>query len=254
MTSFVSIQSIVSIRYFRPLEEKMFQDTSLPPILQYIVDRGLKPEGEGGPSKLLPMGELSRQLGVSRGKLREQLIAAEAWGAVEMRPGDGTYIQPLDFYTPIRTLLLYGVRLDRRNFGHYYELRIQLEAAFWDEATRKLKPEDKQELEQIVETAEGRLKGYPAEIPHREHRHLHLLTFARLENHFVLGLLKAYWDAYEAVGLHLYFDFGYYKDMWASHRAMVETIVTGRYDEGKKILIQHFSLLRERLQGRHDQK
>jgi DNA-binding FadR family transcriptional regulator len=232
----------------------MFQDTSLPPILRYIVDRELKSEGEGGPSKLPPMDELCSQLGMSRGKLREQLIAAEAWGVVEMRPGDGTYVQCLDLYPSIRSLLLYGTMLDRKNFGRYYDLRIKLEAAFWDDATRNLTSEDKKELTEVVETAERRLGGYPVEIPHREHRRLHLLTFGRLDNDFVLGLLKAYWDAYEAVGLHLYFEYRYYADMWASHRAMVEAIIDGRYDEGKSILIQHFSLLRERLRGAHGEE
>ena len=230
----------------------MFQDTLLPSILQYIVDQGLKAEGEGGPSRLPSMDELSKKLGVSRGKLREELIAAQSWGVVEMRPGDGTYVQPLDFYTPIRTLLLYSVTLDRKNFDRYYEVRTQLEAAFWEDAARKLSPEDKEKLQRIVERAERRLRGDPVEIPHREHRGLHLLTFARLDNEFVLGLLRAYWDAYEAVGLHLYFDYKYYEEMWSSHRAMVEAIVAGRYGEGREILIQHFTLLRDRLRGRHD--
>lgn len=227
----------------------MLQDIFLPPILQYIVDRRLKARGEGKPSKLPPMDELSKKLGVSKGKLREDLIAAQAWGVVEMRPGDGTYVQPLDFYTPIRTLLLYSVMLDRRNFDRYYALRTQLEAAFWMDATRRLSPVDKEELQRIVERAERRLEGEPVEIPHREHRNLHLLTFARLDNEFVLGLLKAYWDAYEAVGLHLYFDYSYYEQMWSSHRAMVEAILAGRHEEGREILIQHFTLLRDRLRG-----
>ena len=231
----------------------MLRDTSLPPLLQYIVDQGLRGEDEEErASKLLPMGELCQELGVSRGKVREELIAAQAWGVVEMRPGDGTYVQPLDFYTPIRTLLLYGVMLDRENFSRYYELRVQLEVAFWDDATRGLGPEDKEELERIVESAEGRLRGHPVEIPHREHRQFHLLIFSRLDNDFVLGLLRAYWDAYEAVGLHMYFDYRYYEDMWSSHRAMLNAIVTGQYDEGREALIQHFGLLGDRLQDRRD--
>jgi len=230
----------------------MFQDALLPPILQYIVDHDLKPEGEGESSKLRPMDELCRELGISRGKLREQLIAAEAWGVVEMRPGDGTYVRPVDFYTPIRTLLLYSVTLDRENFTRYYELRTQLEIAFWEDATSKLMPEDKEKLQRIIERAERKLVGRPVEIPHREHRDLHLLAFSRLGNDYVLGLLRAYWDAYEAVGLHLYFDYDYYQAMWSSHKAMVDAIIAGQYAEGREILGQHFTLLSERLRGTRD--
>jgi len=227
----------------------MLEDALRPLILQYIVDEGREIRDEGGLTKLPAMDELCRQLGISRGKLREELIAAEACGVVEMRPGDGTYVRPFDFYTPIRTLLLYSVALDRKNFYRYYELRTQLAAAFWMDATRKLTLKDKEELQRIVERAERRLGGDPVEIPHKEHRDFHLLTFARLGNEFVLGLLRAYWDAYEAVGLHLYFDYSYYEAMWSSHRAMAEAIVAGQYDRGREVLIQHFTLLSDRLRG-----
>jgi DNA-binding FadR family transcriptional regulator len=230
----------------------MLRDRSLPPLLQYIVDQGLRAEEEEASLKLLPMGELCQELGVSRGKAREELIAAQAWGVVEMRPGDGTYVRPLDFYTPIRTLLLYGVMLDKENFSRYYELRVKLEVAFWDSATCGLTSDDLEELGRIVESAEKKLGGHPVEIPHWEHRQFHLRIFARLDNEFVLGLLRAYWDAYEAVGLHMYFDYRYYEDMWSSHRAMLNSIVVGQYDEGREALIQHFGLLGDRLQGERE--
>jgi DNA-binding FadR family transcriptional regulator len=200
-------------------------------ILQYIVDEELTPQG-GGPVKLPPMDKLADVLGVSRGKLREELVAVEAYGVVEMRPGDGTYICPFDFYTAIRTLVLYSTACDWKNFNHFYELRVQLEIGFWEEAVGDLTVEDKQELQRVLGHAEHKLKGTPAEIPHREHRDLHLLIFRRLENEFVQGLLRAYWDTYEAVGLHHYFDYGYYERIWTSHRNMVEAILAGKFEEG----------------------
>jgi len=51
------------------------------------------------------------------------------------------------------------------------------------------------------------------------------------------------------VGLHLYFDYSYYEAMWSSHRAMAEAIVAGQYDRGREVLIQHFTLLSDRLRG-----
>lgn len=221
------------------------------PILQYIIDESLHPRDENE-IKLPALDELCKVLNISRGKLREELIAAQACGVVEMRPGDGTYVRPFDFYEPIRTLILYGVSLDKKIFDQYYELRIQLEVAFWEEATRKLLPTDVAELQGIAERAVRRLKGERVEIPHREHRAFHLLTFSRLGNQFVQGLLKAYWDAYEAVGLHIYHDYSYYEAMWSSHQAMAEAIAAGQYDKGKEILIQHFTLLRDRLRGGDD--
>jgi len=220
-------------------------------ILQYIIDNDLQ-IGEGEEIKLPPMDELAAEMGVSRGKLREEMVVAQAYGAVEMRPGDGTYIRPFDFYTAIRTLVLYGTAYDWKHFDHLYRLRVQLEIAFWEEAVQNLTPEDHQELQRIMEHAEHKLKGTPVEIPHKGHRDLHLLIFSKLDNKFVQGLLKAYWDAYEAVGLHRYFDLSYYEKMWASHRAIVEAILTGQHDKGQKILTEHFTLLENRLSGSAD--
>jgi DNA-binding FadR family transcriptional regulator len=220
-------------------------------ILQYIVDQEIGSRAQG-PVKLPPLDELAESLGMSRGKLREELVAAQAFGVVDMRPGDGTYVCPFDFYTAIRTLVLYGTACDWGNFDHLYKLRVQLETGFWEEATGSLLDEDRQMLRQVLERAESKLMGTPTEIPHREHRSFHLLIYSRLDNTFVQGLLNAYWDAYEAVGLHRYFDFSYFEEMWHSHREMVEAILTGRYQEGKEVLARHFTLLDSRLHGTSD--
>jgi DNA-binding FadR family transcriptional regulator len=217
-------------------------------ILQYIIDNDLQMNG-GEEVKLPPMGDLAEELSVSRGKLREEMVIAQAYGAVEMRPGNGTYVRPFDFYTAIRTLVLYGTAYDWKNFDHLYRLRMQLEITFWEEAVQNLIQEDRAELERILEQSEKKLTGVPVEIPHKGHRDFHMLIFSKLDNKFVQGLLRAYWDAYEAVGLHRYFDFSYYEKMWGNHRAIAEAIIAGQSGRGQKILAEHFTLLENRLGG-----
>jgi DNA-binding FadR family transcriptional regulator len=173
----------------------------------------------------------------------------QAYGVVDMRPGDGTYVCPFDFYTAIRTLVLYGTACDWKNFDHFYKLRVQVESGFWEEAAASLAGEDKQELLAILERAERKLNSTPVEIPHKEHRDLHLLLFRGVDNKFVQGLLRAYWDTYEAVGFHRYYDYSYYADIWAGHREMVEAVVAGNLEEGRKAMAEHFALLENRLQG-----
>lgn len=226
----------------------MTQDLLSHSVFQYLVAEGLSEAGRAEFTKLPPMGDLAKKLGVSRGKLREDLITAQAYGMVEMRPGDGTYVRPFDFYSAIQPLVLYSVKCDKWNFDRFYRLRARLEISFWEEAVHSLAQGDLDELERISEQADRKLEGVPVEIPHDEHRDFHLLIFSRLDNAFVRGLLKVYWDAYEAVGLHRYFELGYYERMWSSHRAMVEDIRLGQYREGQEILIRHFTLLESRLQ------
>jgi DNA-binding FadR family transcriptional regulator len=216
-------------------------------ITQYLVDAGPGSCGDE-PVKLPSLGDLAKQMGMSRGKLREELIAAQAYGIVEMRPGDGTYVHPFDFYAAIRPAVLYSIACDRANFESIRKLRVYLEVAFWDEATRALDQDDLDQLDQIVESAERKLEGTPIRIPHAEHRELHLAIFAKLDNPFVQGLLRAYWDAYEAVELHQFFELAYYEEMWSSHRKMVDALRFERPQEGKETLMKHFSILENRLQ------
>lgn len=225
----------------------MALDVSSHSILKYIVDNDLAGCTDDA-TKLPSMGTLAKELGVSRGKLREDMITAQAFGVIDMRPGDGTYIKPFDFYSAIRPLVLYSVICDRQNFDRFYRLRAQLEVAFWEQAVSRLEPSDLEELERVLLSAGQKLGGNPVEIPHKEHREFHLLIYDRLDNPFVQGLLRAYWDAYEAVGLHRYFDLSYYELMWSSHKKMTRAISTGQVQEGREVLIRHFTLLEDRLQ------
>jgi DNA-binding FadR family transcriptional regulator len=229
-------------------EKEMTQDVfSSHSILQYIIDNDLAGHTTD-PARLPSLGQLAKELGVSRGKLREDMIAAQAYGIIEMRPGDGTYTRPFDFYAAIRPLVLYSIAYDRQNFDRFYRLRAQIEVAFWEKAVSGLGQAELDKLEHVLECAQSKLHGHPIEIPHVEHRDFHVQIYSQMDNPYAQGLIKAYWDAYEAVGLHRYFELSYYEQMWSSHRAMVRAIQSGRIQEGKEVLIKHFTLLEDRLQ------
>ena len=62
----------------------------------------------------------------------------------------------------------------------------------------------------------------------------------------VVGLLEAYWDAYEAVELNTYADINYLEEVWDYHARMVEAIIAGDAVYGKQLLIEHMALLSQR--------
>jgi hypothetical protein len=59
----------------------------------------------------------------------------------------------------------------------------------------------------------------------------------------VTGILEAYWDAYEAVGLNVYTDFEYLEQVWVYHEQLVESAITKDKIRGRKILQEHFELM-----------
>jgi len=197
--------------------------------------------------RLPALTDLSRELGVSMASLREQLEVARALGLVEVRPRTGTKRLPYTFTPAVRQSLRYALILNDENFRKYSELRNHIEGAYWFEAVQLLTEEDKQELQNLLERAKQKLNGNPIQIPHEEHRKLHMVIYQRLENPFVTGLLEAYWDAYEAVGLNVFTGgLSYLEKVWEYHTQMVGAICDIDYEAGYQALIQHTDLLYHR--------
>jgi len=210
-------------------------------LLRYIVAHNFQP-GDQLPS----LEELSAELKISIGKLREQLEVARGLGLLEVRPRTGMRLAEYRFLPAVRISLLYALAGGGAHFEAFGALRNHLEACFWHEAVALLMPEDHAYLRELVRRAWAKLDGQPIQIPHVEHRDLHLTIFRRLENPFVKGLLEAYWEAYEAVGLSLYSDYHYLREVWTYHEAIVEAITAGDPDKGYDLLAKHTSLLRYR--------
>jgi DNA-binding FadR family transcriptional regulator len=220
------------------------RDRIAPEISEFLRYLAVHEEVKDG---LPPLKKLSEELGVSIASLREQLEVARALGLVEVKPRLGTRRKEYSFTPAVRQSLGYALALNNEYFRKYSELRNHVEAAFWDEAVRKLTDEDKNELRAIIARAFEKLQGSPIRVPHEEHRSLHLLIYKRLENPFVTGILEAYWDAYELVGLNVFTGgYEYLQEVWRYHQQMVEAICNGKYEEGYRALIAHTDLLYQR--------
>jgi len=210
-------------------------------LLQYLARLGAAPG-----TRLPPIQELAKELGLSTGKLREQLEVARELGLVEVRPKTGLRFTGYAFFNSIRTSLRFALALDPAYFERFGTLRNHIEASFWYEAAERLRPEDKQLLQNLMTGAWEKLQGDPVQIPHAEHKALHLTIYSRLDNTFVLGLLEGYWEAYETVGLNLYADYAYLREVWTFHGRMVEGILSGDLEAGYQALVEHTSLIQHR--------
>lgn len=211
--------------------------------LHYITQEdGCDPET----GRLPTLNDLSEQMGISVSRLREQLEVARALGFVEVRPRTGIRRLPFTFLPAVQHSLNYAVALDRAYFEQFSDLRNQIEAAYWLRAAQSLTEDDLNRLQELMESAWEKLNGNPIRIPHEEHRALHLTIFHRLENPFVLGILEAYWEAYEAAGLNLYADYRYLKRVWEYHQTMVDSLCDGELQVGYQALVEHVDLLHHR--------
>jgi DNA-binding FadR family transcriptional regulator len=209
--------------------------------LDHLVAKGYQP-GDRLPS----LNDLSDEIGISVGKLREQLEVARMLGLVEASPRRGITRMAYSFLPAVRLSLLAALACDRRYFDAFSGLRVHLETAYWEEAVATLTDEDKDHLRDLVSLAHAKLNQPRIQIPYAEHRDLHMTIFRRLNNPFVVGLLDAYWDAYEAVELNTYADYVYLQQVWRYHEQIVDAICADQVALGKRLLVEHMQLLTSR--------
>ncbi len=213
--------------------------------LEYLA-LGENGNGYASDDRIPPLQELSEEQGVSISVLREQLRVARALGLVEVRPRTGIRRLPYSFAPAVQESLFYAIARDRSRFDKFADLRKHVERAYWREAIATLTEEDIQELEKLVGQALDKLNGDPIRLPHAEHQEYHLQIFRRLDNPFVIGILEAYWEAYDEVGLSRYEEYTYLNEVWSHHRKIVEAIKSGDVESSYKILNDHFDLINRR--------
>jgi DNA-binding FadR family transcriptional regulator len=222
----------------------MLKDTKSFDFLKFLANGSTNGHKNG--DRLPSLEALSAEYGVSISVLREQLQVARALGLVEVRPRTGIRRLPYSFAPAVRESLFYAMARENKSFDQFANLRRHLERAYWYEAVEKLTAADIAELRDLVKTAEEMLKGDPIRVPNAEHRELHIAIFRHLENPFVLGMLEAYWDAYEKVGLTRYTGLAYQEQVWDYHRRIVETIAAKQFEKGHQLLNEHFELIDKR--------
>lgn len=199
----------------------------------------------GSHTEIPSLKDLGKNNHVSIAKLREQLSVARSYGFVDVQPRTGITLRPYSFAPAVSRSLNYALSVDRTYFEDFSDLRRHIEANYWFEAVEKLNQDDLDHLDSLVKTACLKLESSPPQIPHREHRILHLTIYGKLENVFVVGLLEAYWDAYEAVGLNQFTEMSYLKSVWGFHAQIVKALAKGDHEEGYRLLLAHMDLIKD---------
>lgn len=181
-------------------------------------------------------------LGISSSKIREQLEVARVFGLVDVRSKKGTHLKPYSFAPAVRLSLMIALAIDPSAFHQFSELRTHIEAAFWHEACALIDDADKAVMRRCIVDARAKLTSDWIRIPHAEHRVFHLTMFKKLDNPFVIGVLDAYWDAYDAVQPSSYAPYAYLQLVWDYHERILDAICAGNYEDALAAFIDHTQL------------
>jgi DNA-binding FadR family transcriptional regulator len=215
------------------------QDMLNSTFLQYLVDKEISPG-----QRLPALNEISQELGISVGKLREELAVARNMGVVSVRPRLGIQREPFNFSRVLLDGVQFSLATGDAEFEDYSQLRQVVEAGFWDQAVALLTSHEITYLQELVTRAWDKLRGEPIHIPNSEHREFHLTIFSRLNNPYVQGILIAYWEAYKASELTRFASYPYWLEVWTYHERIVDALYNNEYSLGRQLLVEHFSLLK----------
>jgi len=199
-----------------------------------------------GKDNIPPIRQIGQDLGLSTPCVREQMELARNLGLIKVQPRKGISLLPYDFSPAVVKSLYYAIRSNMDYFQQYSILRNQLEKSFFIESAKMLDNSDIFAINSIVQRAVDKLNGKQIQIPHQEHRSFHLQIYSKLENIFVKGLLKSYWDMYELVGLDHFTDLSYLERVWDYHDRIIMMIESGEYKKAYQLLEEHINLIYER--------
>ncbi len=110
-----------------------------------MIENGQLREGEKLPNEL----EFARQLGISRGILREGLAQLKAQGIISRKPKDGTYILPLQKGQPEMAQTTQRM-IKASSFRNIMEMRDAIEQKAATLAVDRATDEELEELREIV--------------------------------------------------------------------------------------------------------
>jgi DNA-binding FadR family transcriptional regulator len=208
--------------------------------LEYLAQKSLR-----GEMQIPPLSTLSFELGMSVSSLRELMEMARTIGLIEAHPRSGIQLQPYSFKPAVLKSLAFAIMSNKKLFDDYSNLRKNLEKAYFPKAVRLLTKNNILEMKELVIAAKKKLSSNSIQIPHPEHRQLHLLMYVNLKNDFVTSLLEAYWMMYESVGLDLYTDLAYLIKVWDYHERIVGLIAEDQFEQSYEFMLEHMELIKD---------
>jgi len=159
---------------------------------------------------------------------------------VEASPRRGIRRRPYNFSNAVRLGLMVSLALDPAHFERTAPANPPRDGVL-ERGSLLLTGEDKAELLRLVEQAQAKLNTERVQILTRTPC-VSPDIYRRLNNPFVLGLLEAYWDAYEAVELNTYADYGTFRKSGRFTNGLHKRSKR-RLRTGKTLLIQHMQLI-----------
>ncbi len=229
----------------RKLREPLLSVVTQDHIKDYIIENNLKP---GDP--LPPEGEFAKELGVSRGPVREAVKSLESLGIVEVRRGEGLFVREWNF-DPVLATLQFGMRVSPETLVELYQIRKWLEIAVIGDAVKRISDDELMQLEILMLQWERAMKAGEEYIQFDEE--FHRIILGTLKNETLMKLFSSFWLAFNN---HENGELYSSDRDWVinAHNSVVEAIKNRDPEQARQALQKQFLGFQERIRKIVDQE
>lgn len=204
--------------------------------VQDIIRDGLLQPGD----KLPPERQLAEMLHVSRGSLREAILALESMGLVEPRHGEGTVVRDLSAAPLVNQLSVMLVQ-KRALVGELLEFRLMIEPTLAARAAANATEEEIRQLEEILVRQKAKVDR--GELAIEEDSKFHYTIAQAARNSVVLRVLDVFMDFLKESREHSLQVEGRPQRSLNSHRRILSAIARRDSQAAEKAMRRHIATI-----------
>ena len=223
---------------FRPLDNKCRSEQVAERIMK-MIESGQLREGDKLPSE----PELARQLGISRGILREGMSQLKAQGIISRKPKDGTYILPQNSgQGGITESAQRMIKIS--SFRNIMEMRDAIEQKAAVLAVERATDEELEALREIA----LKFEQHTGEDDLDYYFHYRLVTLSG--NSIFMGIVDTYFEEIREIRDNNIYAPGYRQEVRDEHLAIVDAICRRDREMAKAAVENHMTRIWNRWRQR----
>jgi GntR family transcriptional repressor for pyruvate dehydrogenase complex len=217
--------------------------------IKWMIEQGHLQPGD----KLPPMNELAAEFGVSRPTVREAFSTLVGMGLIDLRHGEGTFVQKIDVQTMVTEPMNAALLLGRGQLRDLLQVRRLLEVgtvelACWDASAERLAPVrialERMESVSTKQTVEERV-GADLQF--------HLAIAEVSGNNVLLNLMNTLTETIRSVVRLAWLEESRAEGLVEEHRAIYRSLLAGDKPLAQNLIAAHLDasarLMEERRGG-----
>ncbi|MGB8953868.1 MAG: FadR/GntR family transcriptional regulator [Tumebacillaceae bacterium] len=212
--------------------------------IKQMIEQGFLKPGD----KLPPMNELAVKFGVSRATVREAFSSLVGMGLIDLRHGEGTFVQKIDVQTMVTEPMNAALLLGWSDLQQLMEVRRLLETGIVGWACERAAEEDLRAIADALETM-GRAEKHLEEQVSADLQ-FHMAIAQASGNDVLINLMNTLAEGIRSFLRTVWAEEGQEQRLLDEHRELYEAIAARDRQRATQLLLEHLERTEQFLQQR----